>query len=238
VSVLEALGWGALAASSLLVGAVLALVRTWSDRLVGLVLGFGAGALIASVSFELAEEGLEVGSAYAVAAGLALGGLAFFAADRLVQRWGGRSGGSSAGAPLAVGAFLDGIPEQMVLGIGIASGGGVSAALVVAIFASNLPEAIGSASDMRAGGRSVRSVVGLWAVVAALCALATVGGFALSDVVSAEGQALIDGFAAGALLTMLIDSMVPEAKDKAKDLAGLATVVGFAIAAGLSLLGG
>ena len=235
---LESLGWGAVAASSLLVGAVLALVRTWSDRLVGLVLGFGAGALIASVSFELAEEGLKVGSAYAVAAGLALGGLTFFAADRLVQRWGGRSGGSSAGAPLAVGAFLDGIPEQMVLGIGIASGGGVSAALVVAIFASNLPEAIGSASDMRAGGRSGRSVIGLWAVVAALCALATVGGYALSDVVSDEGQALIDGFAAGALLTMLIDSMVPEAKDKAKDLAGLATVVGFAIAAGLSLLGG
>lgn len=235
---LGALGWGAVAASSLLVGAVLALVRRWSDRLVGLVLGFGAGALIASVSFELAEEGLRVGSAYAVAAGLALGGLTYFLADRGVERWGGRSGGSSAGAPLAVGAFLDGIPEQMVLGIGIASGEGVSAALVVAIFASNLPEAIGSAADMRGAGRSARSVVGLWAAVAVLCALATVGGYALSDVVSDEGQALIDGFAAGALLTMLIDSMVPEAKEKAKDLAGLATVLGFAIAAGLSLLGG
>ncbi|RYC11401.1 ZIP family metal transporter [Nocardioides zhouii] len=234
---IEALGWGALGASSLLIGAALALVRTWSDRVVGLVLGFGAGALIASVSFELAEEGLKVGSAYAVAGGLALGGLTFFAADRLVERWGDRSGGSSAGAPLAVGAFLDGIPEQAVLGIGIAAGGGVSAALVVAIFASNLPEAIGSASDMRSGGRSGRSILGLWAGVAALCAAATVGGAALSDVVSSEGQAFIDGFAAGALLTMLIDSMVPEAKDKAKDLAGLATVVGFAIAAGLSLIG-
>ncbi|MCF6378544.1 hypothetical protein L2K70_13110 [Nocardioides KLBMP 9356] len=235
---LESLGWGAVAASSLLIGAVLALVRTWSDRLVGLVLGFGAGALIASVSFELAEEGLKIGSSYAVAIGLALGSLVFFSADKLVQRWGGRSGGSSAGAPLAVGAFLDGIPEQMVLGIGIASGQGVSAALLVAIFASNLPEAIGSAADMKGGGRSGRSVVGLWAVVAALCALATGGGYALSDLVSSEGQALIDGFAAGALLTMLIDSMVPEAKEKAKDLAGLATVVGFALAAGLSLLGG
>ncbi len=234
---IEALGWGALAASSLLVGAVLALVRTWSDRLVGLVLGFGAGALIASVSFELAEEGLKVGSAYAVAGGLALGGLTFFGADKLVERWGGRSGGSSAGAPLAVGAFLDGIPEQAVLGIGIASGGGVSAALVVAIFASNLPEAIGSASDMKSGGRSARSILGLWAGVAVFCAAATVGGYALAGVVSSEGQAFIDGFAAGALLTMLIDSMVPEAKEKAKDLAGLATVVGFAIAAGLSLLG-
>ena len=235
---LESLGWGALAASSLVVGAVLALVHSWSGRVVGLVLGFGAGALIASVSFELAEEGLKVGSSYAVAIGLAVGSLVFFGADKLVQRWGGRSGGSSAGAPLAVGAFLDGIPEQMVLGISIASGQGVSAALLVAIFASNLPEAIGSAADMRSAGRSGRSVVGLWAGVAALCALATVGGYVLSDVVSSEGQALIDGFAAGALLTMLIDSMVPEAKEKAKDVAGLATVVGFALAAGLSLLGG
>ncbi len=234
---IEALGWGAVAASSLLAGAVLALVRTWSDRVVGLVLGFGAGALIASVSFELAEAGLELGGAYAVAAGLALGGLAFFVADRLVERWGGRSGGSSAGAPLAVGALLDGIPEQAVLGIGIASGGGVSVALVVAIFASNLPEAIGSASDMRTGGRSGRSVIGLWAAVAVLCAAATVAGAAVSDLVSNDAQAFIDGFAAGALLTMLIDSMIPEAKDKAKDLAGLATVVGFATAAGLSLLG-
>ena len=235
---LEALGWGALAASSLVVGAVLALVRTWSATVVGLVLGFGAGALIASVSFELAEEGLRIGSAYAVAGGLALGGLTYFTADRLVERWGGRSGGSSAGAPLAVGAFLDGIPEQAVLGIGIASGQGVSAALVVAIFASNLPEAIGSAADMRSAGRSRRSVIVLWTVVAVCCALATVAGTALADAVSSDTQAFVDGFAAGALLTMLIDSMVPEAKEKAKDWAGLATVAGFALAAGLSLLGG
>jgi ZIP family zinc transporter len=235
---LESLGWGALAASSLVLGAALALARTWSDRVVGLVLGFGAGALIASVSFELAEEGLRVGSAYAVAAGLALGGVTFFTADRLVERWGGRQGGTSAGAPLAVGAFLDGIPEQLVLGIGVASGGGVSAALLVAIFASNLPEAIGSGADMRSAGRSRRSVLGIWTAVAALCALATVAGAAIADAVPSEALALVDGFAAGALLTMLIDSMVPEAKAKAKDWAGLATVAGFALAAGLSLLGG
>jgi ZIP family zinc transporter len=236
--VLASLGWGAVAASSLVVGAVLALVRPWPERLVGLVLGFGAGALVASVSFELAEEGLRIGSAYAVAAGLALGSVAYFVADRLVERWGGRSGGSSDGAPLAVGAFLDGIPEQAVLGIGIASGEGVSAALLIAIFASNLPEAIGSAADMRAAGRSRRAVLGLWAGVAACCAAATMAGTALADAVSSDTPALVDGFAAGALLTMLIDSMAPEAKDKAKDWAGLATVAGFALAAGLSLLGG
>jgi ZIP family zinc transporter len=230
--VIESLGWGALAASSLVVGAALALVRSWSDTVVGLVLGFGAGALIASVSFELAEEGLRIGGAWPVAAGLALGGATFYLANRWVE-----SKSSGGGATLALGAFLDGIPEQAVLGIGLAQGQGISVALVVAIFASNLPEAIGSASDMQSSGRSKGQVLGLWAAVAAACALATVGGYLAADAVSSGASALIDGFAAGALLTMLIDSMVPEAKEKAKDRAGLATVAGFALAAGLSLLG-
>ena len=81
-------------------------------------------------------------------------------------------------------------------------------------------------------------MIGLWAAVAAACALATTGGYLAADSVSGSTSAAIDGFAAGALLTMLIDSMVPEAKDKARDWAGLATVAGFALAAGLSLLGG
>lgn len=230
---IESLGWGALAASSLVLGAVLALVRSWSDTVVGLVLGFGAGALIASVSFELAEEGLRIGGAWPVAAGLALGGATFYLANRWV---GSRSSGG--GASLALGAFLDGIPEQAVLGIALAQGQGVSAALLVAIFASNLPEAIGSATDMRSSGRSEGQVLRLWAAVAAACAIATTGGYLVADAVSSSVSALIDGFAAGALLTMLIDSMIPEAKDKARDLAGLATVAGFALAAGLSLLGG
>jgi ZIP family zinc transporter len=231
--VIASLGWGALAASSLVLGAFLALVRTWSGTLVGLVLGFGAGALIASVSFELAEEGLRVGGAWPVAIGLAVGGATFYLANRWVE-----AKSSGGGASLALGAFLDGIPEQAVLGIGLAAGQGVSVALVVAIFASNLPEAIGSASDMRSSGRSKAQVLGLWAAVAAACALATTGGYVAADAVSSSARAAVDGFAAGALLTMLIDSMIPEAKDKAKDLAGLATVAGFALAAGLSLLGG
>ena len=230
---IESIGWGALAASSLVVGALLALVRSWSDTLVGLVLGFGAGALIASVSFELAEEGLRVGGAWPVAIGLAVGGATFYLADRWL---GSRSSGG--GASLALGAFLDGIPEQAVLGIGLAQGQGVSIALVVAIFASNLPEAIGSASDMRSSGSGRGRVLGLWAAVAAACAVATTVGYLAADAVSSSASAAVDGFAAGALLTMLIDSMIPEAKDKAKNLAGLATVAGFALAAGLSLLSG
>src|SRR3954454_22524570 len=223
---LSAVGWGALAASSLVLGAILGVARSWSDGLVGAVLGFGAGALISSVAFELAEEGLATSGPTDVAIGLALGAAAYFLANRLVARVGGRSSRSTAGVPLALGALLDGIPEQAVLGIGLASGGGVSVALLVAIFVSNLPESIGSASEMRRSGKSAQLVLGLWLAVAAVCALATLGGYAVANAVGAGPQAAIDGFAAGALLVMLVDSMIPEAKDKAGNRAGLVTVLG------------
>jgi ZIP family zinc transporter len=230
------LGWGALAAASLVLGALLALARRWPDAVVGTVLAFGAGALISSVAFELAQQGLQIGTPTSVAIGLALGAVTFFVADRAVERLGGRNGGGAAGLPLALGALLDGIPEQTVLGIGLATGEGVSVALLVAIFVSNLPEGVGSAADMRAAGKSPAAVIRLWVGVAVVCALATVGGYALADLASGNVQAGIDGFAAGALLVMLVDSMVPEAREKAGNIAGLATVLGFAVAAGLSNL--
>lgn len=233
---LSALGWGGLAAVSLSLGAVLALLRPWRAGVLGAVLAFGAGALISSVAFELAQEGLRIGGPVWVAGGLAVGAISFFLADRLVQRIGGRQGGGSAGLPLALGALLDGIPEQAVLGIGLATGKGVSVALLVAIFVSNLPESIGSASDMRSSGKSKRLVVGLWAAVTVVCALATLGGYALAGAVGGGLKAAIDGFAAGALLVMLVDSMIPEAKQKAGNRAGLVTVLGFAVAAALSNL--
>ncbi|HZA32415.1 MAG TPA: hypothetical protein VE462_12955 [Propionibacteriaceae bacterium] len=232
---LAALGWGTLASASLVIGAVLGLARDWKSAFVGAVLGFGAGALISSVAFELAEEGIKVGGLVAVAAGLWIGALAFFLLNKGVVRMGGRSGAAS-GLPLAVGALLDGIPEQAVLGIGLAGGEGLSVALLVAVFISNLPEAIGSASDMAGAGKSRRSVILLWTAVAGVCALATLGGYVLADVAGPRFHAGINGFAAGALLVMLVDSMIPEAHEKVKDWAGLATVLGFALAAGLSAL--
>jgi ZIP family zinc transporter len=238
---LAAVGWGALAASSLLLGALLAFVRPWPSRQVGLVLAFGAGALISAVSFELAAEGVIVGSAGSTAAGLAAGALTYYALDgALASRMSsgrGRSGraeSSEAGVALALGAFLDGIPEQLVLGIGLAAGNGVGVGLLVAIFVSNLPESIGSATEMTRSGVDRSKVLRLWGAVTAICALATVVGFALADAASGELSAAIDGFAAGALLVMLIDSMIPDARADAGRSAGLVTVLGFALAAGLS----
>jgi ZIP family zinc transporter len=236
-----AIGWGALAASSLVIGAALSLLRHWSSRQVGLVLAFGAGALISAVSFELAQEGLDVGGAGFTGLGLGVGALAYFLLDGLIasrfstgRGRAGRGQGSSAGSALALGAFLDGIPEQAVLGVSLAAGKGVGVALLLAIFVSNLPEAMGSADDMRKAGRARPAILRLWLVVAAICTLATVAGYAAADTVSGGPQAAIDGFAAGALLVMLVDSMIPDARQDAGRAAGLVTVLGFALAAALS----
>ena len=228
---LEALGWGAVAASSLLIGALVGLLRSWPERAIGLVLGFGAGALISAVSFELAQEGVRVGGGGAVGIGLAAGALTYYVCDTEIER---RSGGADAGAGLALGAFLDGIPEQMVLGLGIALGDGVSAGLLAAIFVSNLPEAIGSATGMQGAGRSRRDVVVLWTGVVVICTIATGVGFAIADTASDTHKGGIDGFAAGALVVMLVDSMIPEATRQAGRTTGLITTLGFAVAAGMS----
>jgi zinc transporter, ZIP family len=223
-----AIGWGALAASSLVIGAAIGLARPWPRKLVGLVLGFGAGALISAVSFELFGEGIRLGGALPVAIGLAVGALTYFVASGRVASMGG-------GSALALGAFLDGIPEQMVLGIGLAGGQSVSAGLLAAIFVSNLPESIGGATDMKRHLHTEKQVILNWVWIAAFCAAATVIGYAVADIASDELQAGINGFAAGALIVMLVDSMIPEATEQAGRTTGLVTTLGFAVAAGLSL---
>jgi zinc transporter, ZIP family len=238
---LAALGWGALAASSLVIGAGLAFARRWPVEWVGLVLAFGAGALISAISFELALEGATVGGLDTTAIGLAIGALTYFLLDGAIARRHsagrgrpGRSGADDAGPALALGAFLDGIPEQMALGIGLAGGEGVSVGLLVAIFVSNLPESIGSATAMEAAGTARDKIMRLWLAVAAICTLATVVGYALADATAGDFKAIIDGFAAGALIVMLIDSMIPEAAREAGRTAGLVTTLGFAVATALS----
>lgn len=239
-----ALLWGVLAASSLLLGAVLGIARSWPRRATGSVLAFGAGALISAVSFDLARQGVRIGGGLPVAAGLAVGALTYYAADLWLDRvmhdstTDGGDGAADTGTALALGAFLDGIPEQAVLGIGLAIGNGVSVGLLAAVFISNLPEAVGSASAMRESGRGRWPIMRLWLGIAAICALATPIGYAIAGSTSGQLQAGIDGFAAGALLVMLVDSMIPQARLHAGKGAGLLTVLGFAIAAGLSTITG
>jgi ZIP family zinc transporter len=227
--VIGALGWGAVAASSLILGGLLAMVRRWDKGIVGVVLAFGAGALISAVSFDLFEEGQTIGGPVPVAIGLAAGALTYFLADRFVE-----TKIPGAGTALALGALLDGIPEQAVLGIGLGAGEKISVGLLAAIFVSNLPEAIGASSDLEDAGTSRKRINLLWLAVAAVCTLATVVGYGLADATGGNFRAAINGFAAGALLVMLVDSMIPEASKKAGRPAGLVTVLGFAVAAALS----
>ena len=223
-----AIAWGTVAASSLVIGAALGLARPWPRKLIGLVLGFGAGALISAVSFELFAEGIDIaGRGLPVAIGLAVGAVTYYVAAGRVASVGG-------GAALALGAFLDGIPEQMVLGIGIAAGQGVSAGLLGAIFVSNLPEAIGGANDMRRQMHEPRKVMLNWVWIAVSCAAATVVGYAIADIASNDLRAGINGFAAGALIVMLTDSMIPEATEQSGRTTGLVSTLGFAVAAALS----
>lgn len=240
---LEATAWGALGASSLLIGALLGATGRIHMRAVGLVLGFGAGALISAVSFELTEEAFELGGAGATSAGLALGALAFFAGDSVLHRRGAgdrklvRAEEDASGTALLLGATLDGIPESIVIGITLLAGGEVSVAMLAAVFISNLPEGIGGASGMRAAGSSTTSVLASWTLVAGVCAISAGFGYTALDGASDELVALIQAFAAGGVLTMLIDAMIPDAYHQGGRTTGLLAVLGFALAALLSASG-
>lgn len=229
---LKATGLGGLAAGSLVIGALIAFAHRWSPRQIGIVLAFGAGALISAVTFELAEEGVRLGGLVYTAVGLAAGALTYYLLDGVVEA----RFSDGAGPALALGAFLDGVPEQLVLGIGIASGKGVGIGLLVAIFISNLPEATGSATDMLKDRTSRGTILKLWTGVALVCTAATVVGWAIASSAPDKLRAAIDGFAAGALLVMLIDSMIPDARRDAGRAAGLVTTLGFAVAIALSAL--
>jgi ZIP family zinc transporter len=247
---LEAGGWGLLGASSLLIGAVAGLLLRIPERAIGLILGFGAGTLISAVAFELTEEAFRLGGADTVALGLALGALAYFGGSVAIARSGGAgrmrsSGRQDAGAATALllGAVLDGIPESAVIGISVLEGGSVSVAVLAAVFLSNLPEALSSSRGMGEQGIRARQVLGTWALVVLVSGLAATAGYAFLENAGGNTIGLIEAFAGGAVLTMLVDTMIPEAYSTERDAGvftqktvGLLTVVGFAVAYLLSTL--
>jgi zinc transporter, ZIP family len=232
--------WGGLAASSLLIGGVLALRFRPADRLVGLVLAFGAGTLISSVAYELVPE--EAIEADGVGAALGIGALVFYLGDAYVSSMGGEkrkdvdadeASSTGSGPAIVLGTILDGIPESLVLGIGFAVGGAVSVAFLAAVFISNLPEAIAATVSLSAAGTRSASILRTWTVIAAVSAVAAAVGYVTASTIGSSGI-LVQAFAAGALLTMIIDTMAPEAIEEGGKEAGLATILGFAVAAAIS----
>jgi len=242
--VFEAAFWGLAAASALIVGASLAIALPWRRRMIGLVAGFGAGALISALTLDLTRSAFETAGIPVVVAGLGAGAIAFSAGNWALHRGGAirhrkRSAGQQAGAdPLGIvlGTVLDGIPESVVIGISLLAGEGVGLSFLAAVAISNLPEAVSATTGLRRVGWSTRGILGLWGIVAVLSAVAAGAGYGLLAGAPAVIAATIQAFSAGAVLTMLADTMMPEAFDEAGAAVGLATVLGYAIGALLTLV--
>src|SRR5262245_30372409 len=228
---LEAFGWGTLAASSLGIGAFLALVFHISLRAIGLIMAFGAGVLISAVAFDLVEDGIDMSSSVTpVIVGIFLGCVVFSGGNQLIERSGGGKRKSSTGAQrdgssqaIVLGTVLDGVPESMVIGLTIFRGGGVGAAYLAAVFISHLPESISSTSVLVSSGWTKAHVLRMCILIALVSGGASLLGYGIFQDSSPDLVAAVLGFAAGAILTMLADTMMPEAFEHGGRLVGLLT---------------
>jgi ZIP family zinc transporter len=233
-----AFGWGTLAASSLVLGAILALWLHIGLRTIGLIMGFGAGVLISAVAFDLVEEAVDIqANHWAVVTGILAGCGVFFAGDLLIDRSGGADrkdaqGRQTSGSALAIvlGTVLDGIPESMVIGVTIFEGGAVGAAYLAAVFISNLPEAVSSTAGLAASGWKTSRILWMWIGITVVSGVASLAGYGLFQGASSDVVAFVLAFAAGAILTMLSDTMIPEAHEHGGNLVGVVTTLGFIVA--------
>lgn len=240
---------GLVAGAALLIGAAIAYFIHVPQRLIAAIMAFGSGVLISALSFELMDEAYQRGGFDSTATGFLGGAIVYSAVNWWLSRRGAkhrkRSGQqqpsedqqSGSGLAIAAGALLDGIPESIVIGLSLLRGGAVSLVAVIAIFLSNIPEGLSSAAGMKKAGRSARYIFGIWGGIAVISGVAALIGYQVFQGFSAEIVAATTAVAAGAILSMLVDTMIPEAFDATHDLAGLVTVAGFLAAFILSKLG-
>jgi len=236
--------WGLLATSSLVLGGVLANRLNLSNKTLGIIMAFGAGTLISAVSYELILEAVKLakGTGYP-GFGLFAGAFTFFFADYLIAKMGAKDRGAIEASeqsrlviPMVLAIILDGIPESIVIGLGIFEGGTVSLAVLVAVFISNLPESLAGSIGMKAGGWGGKKIILLWIVIALVCAVSSVAGYSLFSGASDQWLSFIQAFAGGAILMMLANSMMPEAFEHGGKMAGVFTVLGFALSLTIVLL--
>jgi ZIP family zinc transporter len=241
--------WGLLAGGALVVGAAVAWFVKVPRTVVAGVMAFGAGVLISALAFDLVDEAEKTGGLAATATGFLLGAVLYVAANVVLARHGARhrkrsgdqqpseSEQSGSGAAIAVGALLDGVPESVVLGLSLLGGSGVGVPVLAAIFISNLPEGLSSSAGMKSNGRSAGYVFGVWVSIAVASGLAGALGVLALQGASGQTIALITALAAGAILAMIADTMIPEAFERAHILTGLVTTIGFLVSFALENAG-
>jgi zinc transporter, ZIP family len=239
--------WGLLGGGALVIGALIAWFTPVSPKVVASVMAFGSGVLISAVAFDLMEEAARTGGLAATAFGFLGGAVVYLAANLALARHGARhrkrsgdqqpseSQQAGSGMAIAIGALLDGVPESVVLGLGLVGGGSVSLSVLAAVFISNVPEGLSSAAGMKRNGRSARYVFGVWGGIAVISGLSALLGYAALGGASPEAVAVITAVAAGAILTMIADTMIPEAFEDTHAWTGLITTVGFLTAFAISL---
>ncbi len=241
--------WGLLTGGALVIGAAIAYFIQVPKRIIADIMAFGSGVLISALSFELMDDAYHRGGFEATSIGFLSGAMVYTLANWMLgyrakhrKRSGGQQASeeqeSGSGLAIAVGSLLDGIPESIVIGLSMLAGGVVSFVAVVAIFLSNIPEGLSSAAGMKKAGRSPKYIFGVWISIAVASGLASLAGYAVFQGFSPEVIAATTAVAAGAILAMLIDTMIPEAFDEAHDYAGLVAALGFLVSFMLSKLGG
>jgi zinc transporter, ZIP family len=241
--------WGLLAGGTLVVGAAIAWLTRVPPKVVASIMAFGAGVLISALAFDLVDEAYTEGGLGPTVTGFLAGAVAYLAANVVLARHGARhrkrsgnqqaseSGVPGSGAAIAIGALLDGIPESVVLGVSLLDGGGVGVSVLVAIAISNLPEGLSSAAGMKASGRGAGYVFGVWGGIAVVSGAAGLLGCLFLQDAPPATLALITAVAAGAILTMIADTMIPEAFERTQLYTGLLTTIGFLVAFTISRAG-
>ena len=230
-----ALGLGLLAGAALPIGAAAGAFLKLPVRVVAGVMAFGAGTLIAALALVLMEDAHRHGGLTAAAAGFLAGAVLYTIADSLIKRLLGRrrraaKHAEQSGIAIACGSLIDNVPEGVVIGIGVIGAGSASPALLAAVFLSNFPEALASAARMREAGHRAPFILGVWSAIGALCGLAAWAGFLVFSSFSEAGISIASAVAAGAIVAMLVDTLIPEAYEGAHDFSGLITAAGFLLA--------